>query len=100
MTLKSEDNTERPPTLVPLPTRWQKCYTLNGSIYFINHNQRRTQWDDPRYQPASTGLELREQIVAGQLPIGWGMRASQVAGKPYFVDHNTRTASSDDPRAS
>ena len=33
---------------IPLPSGWQKAYTLSGELYFINHNTKTTSWDDPR----------------------------------------------------
>ncbi|KAG7231052.1 hypothetical protein INR49_025082 [Caranx melampygus] len=35
--------------LGPLPPGWEKRQD-NGRVYFVNHNTRTTQWDDPRTQ--------------------------------------------------
>ncbi|XP_047237510.1 NEDD4-like E3 ubiquitin-protein ligase WWP2 isoform X3 [Girardinichthys multiradiatus] len=40
--------------LGPLPTGWEKRQD-NGRVYFVNHNTRTTQWDDPRTQGSRQG---------------------------------------------
>ncbi|MGH0115749.1 UNVERIFIED_CONTAM: hypothetical protein FKN15_046934 [Acipenser sinensis] len=60
----------------------------NGRVYFVNHNTRTTQWEDPRTQ----GM-----IQEPPLPPGWEMKYTN-EGVRYFVDHNTRTTSFKDPR--
>jgi transcriptional coactivator YAP1 len=34
--------------LLPFPPGWEKAQTSNGEIYFIDHNNQTTSWDDPR----------------------------------------------------
>ncbi|XP_077938335.1 NEDD4-like E3 ubiquitin-protein ligase WWP2 isoform X2 [Gasterosteus aculeatus] len=70
-----------------LPTGWEKRQD-NGRIYFVNHNTRTTQWDDPRTQ----GM-----IKEHPLPPGWEMKYT-AEGVRYFVDHNSRTTTFKDPR--
>lgn len=75
--------------LGPLPAGWEKRVEANGRVYFVNHNTRATQWEDPR-----------TQVMVGSdspLPSGWEMRYTN-EGIPYFVDHNTRTTTFSDPR--
>uniref|UniRef100_A0A8C6V5U2 E3 ubiquitin-protein ligase n=1 Tax=Naja naja TaxID=35670 RepID=A0A8C6V5U2_NAJNA len=36
--------------LGPLPHGWEKRTDSNGRVYFVNHNTRITQWEDPRSQ--------------------------------------------------
>lgn len=36
----------------PLPVGWQRFRAADGSVYFIDHNRRQTQREDPRLQPA------------------------------------------------
>lgn len=72
-----------------LPSGWEKRVEGNGRVYFVNHNTRATQWEDPR-----------TQVMVGSdspLPSGWEMRYTN-EGIPYFVDHNTRTTTFSDPR--
>ncbi|XP_061631230.1 NEDD4-like E3 ubiquitin-protein ligase WWP2 isoform X2 [Phyllopteryx taeniolatus] len=40
--------------LGPLPPGWEKRQD-NGRMYFVNHNTRTTQWDDPRTQGSRQG---------------------------------------------
>ncbi|XP_014868705.1 PREDICTED: NEDD4-like E3 ubiquitin-protein ligase WWP2 isoform X1 [Poecilia mexicana] len=73
--------------LGPLPPGWEKRQD-NGRVYFVNHNTRTTQWDDPRTQ----GM-----IKEHALPPGWEMKYT-AEGVRYFVDHNSRTTTFKDPR--
>ncbi|KAJ1076396.1 hypothetical protein K5549_002436 [Capra hircus] len=66
----------------------EKRTDSNGRVYFVNHNTRITQWEDPRNQG---------QLNEKPLPEGWEMRFT-VDGIPYFVDHNRRTTTYIDPR--
>ena len=36
----------------PLPDGWEKRVEPNGRVYFVNHKNRTTQWEDPRTQVA------------------------------------------------
>lgn len=49
----------------PLPDGWEKRVEPNGRVYFVNHKNRTTQWDDPRTQG---------QIKDEPLPPGWELR--------------------------
>uniref|UniRef100_A0A670Z326 E3 ubiquitin-protein ligase n=1 Tax=Pseudonaja textilis TaxID=8673 RepID=A0A670Z326_PSETE len=60
----------------------------NGRVYYVNHNTRTTQWEDPRTQ----GM-----IQEPALPPGWEMKYTSERVR-YFVDHNTRTTTFKDPR--
>ncbi|XP_065675179.1 E3 ubiquitin-protein ligase Itchy isoform X2 [Hydra vulgaris] len=75
--------------LGPLPPGWEKRTDQTGRLYFVNHNNRKTQWEDPR----ASGEILDQK----PLPPNWEMRYTP-DGVPYFVDHNTRTTSFNDPR--
>ncbi|EDO49328.1 predicted protein [Nematostella vectensis] len=75
--------------LGPLPAGWEKRVETNGRVYFVNHNTRTTQWEDPRTQTTASADK--------PLPQGWEMRYTN-EGIPYFVDHNTRTTTFTDPR--
>ncbi|RXG54424.1 Alpha-amylase [Armadillidium vulgare] len=72
-----------------LPPGWEKRHEPNGRVYFVNHRNRTTQWEDPRTQ----GMIKDED----PLPTGCEMRFTE-DGRPYFVDHNTRSTSFQDPR--
>ncbi|XP_066492988.1 NEDD4-like E3 ubiquitin-protein ligase WWP2 isoform X2 [Tiliqua scincoides] len=73
--------------LGPLPPGWEKRQD-NGRVYYVNHNTRTTQWEDPRTQ----GM-----IQEPALPPGWEMKYTSERVR-YFVDHNTRTTTFKDPR--
>nr|XP_056718396.1 NEDD4-like E3 ubiquitin-protein ligase WWP2 [Euleptes europaea] len=73
--------------LGPLPPGWEKRQD-NRRVYYVNHNTRTTQWEDPRTQ----GM-----IQEPALPPGWEMKYTS-EGVCYFVDHNTRTTTFKDPR--
>lgn len=74
--------------LGPLPEGWEKRMGPNNRVYFVNHKNRTTQWEDPRTQ----GITQEDP-----LPEGWEMRYTS-EGVRYFVDHNTRTTTFQDPR--
>merc|ERR1712079_689829 len=76
-------------SLGALPDGWEKRVEPNGRVYFVNHKNRTTQWEDPRTQGKQEG-EV-------PLPYGWEMRLTE-DGMKYFVDHNTRTTTFQDPR--
>uniref|UniRef100_A0A8C2S7B2 HECT-type E3 ubiquitin transferase n=1 Tax=Capra hircus TaxID=9925 RepID=A0A8C2S7B2_CAPHI len=82
----SSASTDHDP-LGPLPSGWEKRQD-NGRVYYVNHNTRTTQWEDPRTQ----GM-----IQEPALPPGWEMKYTS-EGVRYFVDHNTRTTTFKDPR--
>lgn len=74
--------------LGPLPEGWEKRLDPNTArVYFVNHINRTTQWEDPRTQG------LSDQA----LPSGWELRFTE-QGTPFFIDHNTRTTTYNDPR--
>lgn len=33
---------------LPLPSGWEEAVDLDGRIFYIDHNNRRTSWLDPR----------------------------------------------------
>ena len=90
-----------------LPAGWEQRFTQEGRSYFVDHNNRRTTWVDPRRQQYirvygqrnSNESSIQPQPVSqlGPLPSGWEMRLTNTA-RVYFVDHNTKTTTWDDPR--
>lgn len=40
--------------LGPLPEGWEQAQTVEGEIYFINHQTRTTSWFDPRIRKLLT----------------------------------------------
>lgn len=78
--------------LGPLPAGWERR-VHDGRVYFLNHKNRTTQWEDPRTQ----GQEVGAPEETLPLPAGWEVRFTE-EGTRYFVDHNTRTTTFQDPR--
>ncbi|XP_061389839.1 E3 ubiquitin-protein ligase Su(dx) [Musca vetustissima] len=79
-------------TLGALPDGWEKKVQSDNRVYFVNHKNRTTQWEDPRTQGQEVSL-----INEGPLPPGWEIRYT-ATGERFFVDHNTRRTTFDDPR--
>lgn len=113
--------------LGPLPPGWEKSVTPQGQVYYLNHNNKTTQWEDPRktlYQnskirqlsanggtvsprnavspiPGAAG-PLPQQIPPqqqqqGPLPDGWELKFTD-QGEQYFVDHVSKKTQWQDPR--
>lgn len=78
-------------TLGALPAGWERRVQPDGRVYYVNHKNRTTQWEDPRTQ----GQEV--SALEEALPAGWEIRFTE-EGTRYFVDHNTRTTTFQDPR--
>lgn len=77
--------------LGPLPAGWERRKQPEGRVYYVNHKNRTTQWEDPRTQGQEIGID------EPPLPDGWEIRLTE-DGVRYFVDHNTRTTTFQDPR--
>lgn len=41
---------EDDPNIEPLPSGWERRVQPDGRVYFVNHKNRTTQWEDPRTQ--------------------------------------------------
>ncbi|CAK8695881.1 unnamed protein product [Clavelina lepadiformis] len=88
----TQPNQPNPPPddqLGSLPKGWERRTETNGRVYYINHNTRTTQWEDPRTQ----GM-----VNEAPLPQGWEIRFTN-AGIRYFVNHNNRSTTFTDPRS-
>lgn len=75
-----------------LPDGWERRVQPDNRVYFVNHKNRTTQWEDPRTQGQEVSL-----MNEGPLPPGWEVRYT-ATGERFFVDHNTRKTTFDDPR--
>lgn len=78
--------------LGPLPDGWEKKVQSDNRVYFVNHKNRTTQWEDPRTQGQEVSL-----MNEPPLPAGWEIRYT-ATGERFFVDHNTRRTTFEDPR--
>lgn len=52
---------------IPMPKGWQKDYTNNGEVYFINHNTKTTCWEDPRLPLIPSFLSYLDQQQQAKL---------------------------------
>ncbi|RKP19849.1 HECT-domain-containing protein [Rozella allomycis CSF55] len=55
-------------TLGPLPSGWEMRLTKNGRVYFVDHNNCITTWDDPRLPSADDGVpsykrDFRKKLI-------------------------------------
>lgn len=80
----STSSAEEDDGLGPLPSGWERRVQPEGRVYYVNHKNRTTQWEDPRTQGQEIGAD------EPPLPPGWEMRVTEDNVR-YFVDHNTRT---------
>jgi hypothetical protein len=64
-----------------LPAGFEARQDRTGRLYFVNHNLKSTQWEDPR-----------------PLPLGWEVKFDERLKRKYFVDHNTQSTHWQDPR--
>ncbi|XP_055616307.1 E3 ubiquitin-protein ligase Nedd-4-like isoform X2 [Toxorhynchites rutilus septentrionalis] len=92
-----------------LPAGWSMQLAPNGRVFFIDHNEKKTSWVDPRTgraspmpnasnNPAISDARRPEDGLA-PLPEGWEERV-HTDGRIFFIDHNTRTTQWEDPRLS
>lgn len=62
---KESDAVSSNDPLGPLPPGWEQAYTESGDVYFINHIDRTTSWNDPRIQ------FLQKQLISPKTEINW-----------------------------
>ncbi|KAI1285260.1 WW domain-containing oxidoreductase [Halotydeus destructor] len=72
-----------------LPLGWEERVTLDGKVYYANHQDESTQWTHPK-----SGKKKR---VSGELPFGWE-KTVEADGTVIFVDHINKRTSYTDPR--
>ncbi|KAI0989732.1 hypothetical protein GJ496_004213 [Pomphorhynchus laevis] len=82
---------------VALPPTWQISYTSRGRMFFINHNERKTTWIDPRTGlPSLVQARQDTEHDLGTLPPGWEIRIHN--DRTLFIDHNRKRTQWEDPR--
>jgi uncharacterized protein YbdZ (MbtH family) len=64
-----------------LPQGWEARQDRTGRLYFVDHINKSTSWEDPR-----------------PLPAGWEMKVDEKQKRRYFVCHATRSTTWNDPR--
>ncbi|EAT46304.1 AAEL002536-PA, partial [Aedes aegypti] len=87
---------------VVLPAGWSMQLAPNGRVFFIDHNEKKTSWVDPRTgraSPMPNADSRRPEDGLAPLPEGWEERVHS-DGRTFFIDHNTRTTQWEDPRLS
>nr|XP_048280276.1 E3 ubiquitin-protein ligase NEDD4 isoform X2 [Myodes glareolus] len=52
--LKAKTPVDSSNDLGPLPPGWEERTHTDGRVFFINHNTKKTQWEDPRTQNVAT----------------------------------------------
>ncbi|KAL5021483.1 hypothetical protein ScPMuIL_000638 [Solemya velum] len=72
-----------------LPAGWEERVTLDGKVFYANHDTRVTQWTHP--------LTKKKKIVRGELPYGWERRLKE-DGIVYYVDTINKKTTYTDPR--
>ncbi|XP_059620517.1 E3 ubiquitin-protein ligase Nedd-4 isoform X5 [Phlebotomus argentipes] len=95
------------PDTTGLPPGWSMQVAPNGRIFFIDHNERKTSWVDPRTGRASpmpnaagrSPASRKPEDDLGPLPEGWEERVHS-DGRIFYIDHNTRITQWEDPRMS
>ncbi|XP_037918553.1 membrane-associated guanylate kinase, WW and PDZ domain-containing protein 1-like isoform X2 [Hermetia illucens] len=80
--------------LGPLPLKWEKAYTENGELYFIDHNTGTSHWLDPRLSKFQK--KSLEECSDDELPYGWEKIHDPQYGT-YFIDHVNRRTQYENP---
>uniref|UniRef100_A0A8C6UJM3 E3 ubiquitin-protein ligase n=1 Tax=Neogobius melanostomus TaxID=47308 RepID=A0A8C6UJM3_9GOBI len=99
-TSQTSASEERPPQHSgSLPAGWEVRSAPNGRPFFIDHNTKKTTWEDPRLR---IPVQMRRKPSLdpkdlGTLPPGWEERV-HADGRIFYIDHNTRTTQWEDPR--
>ncbi|KAG7177001.1 protein kibra-like isoform X1 [Homarus americanus] len=80
---------------LPLPSGWEIGHDYDGKIYFIDHNNKKTTWIDPR--DSYTKAQTFADCVGHELPYGWEECFEGQIGV-YYVDHINKQNQIEDPR--
>lgn len=81
---------------LPLPDGWEEAIDFDGKRFFIDHNNRRTTWIDPRDR--YTKPETFADCVGDELPLGWEEVIDPQLGVRYYIDHINQINQLEDPR--
>ncbi|XP_066941889.1 protein kibra isoform X3 [Macrobrachium rosenbergii] len=80
---------------LPLPSGWEIGHDYDGKIYFIDHNNKKTTWIDPR--DSYTKAQTFADCVGHELPYGWEECYDPQIGV-YYIDHINKQNQIEDPR--
>ncbi|KAL4228206.1 neural precursor cell expressed [Mactra antiquata] len=109
VTASAETVAETETHLEPLPPGWEEKHDATGRAYYVNHNDRSTQWERPTPGSSSTNSRSRVDSTSGRtvssdnqassvnrnsysqnrLPHGWEERVD-ANGRTYYVNHDRR----------
>ncbi|XP_052098137.1 E3 ubiquitin-protein ligase NEDD4-like isoform X1 [Mytilus californianus] len=98
----------------PLPPGWGMGTAPNGKVFYIDHNNKTTSWEDPRRINRSGSMRLHsvsdspgvmqrpssnEDLLQnlGPLPPSWEER-THADGRVFYINHNNKTTQWEDPR--
>ncbi|XP_074596721.1 uncharacterized protein LOC141851823 [Brevipalpus obovatus] len=92
----------------PLPAGWEERTHSDGRVYFVDHNNKKTQWEHPRFSMSrtdgsppsaenNTSSGKSNTGIKGPLPNGWEKRVHS-SGRILFLDHINKKAQWEDPR--
>ncbi|CAI5440336.1 unnamed protein product [Caenorhabditis angaria] len=74
-----------------LPAGWEQRFHVDGRVFFIDHNRRRTQWEDPRFEnesiagpavPYSRDYKRKVEYLRSRLP-----KPNSSSGKCDMIVH-------------
>ncbi|CAK1589007.1 unnamed protein product [Parnassius mnemosyne] len=80
---------------IPLPDGWDYARDFDGKLYFIDHNNRKTTWIDPRDR--YTKPQTFADCIGNELPLGWEEAYDPQIG-PYYINHLNQVTQIEDPR--
>ncbi|XP_048481190.1 protein kibra [Plutella xylostella] len=80
---------------IPLPDGWDFATDFDGKLYFIDHNNRKTTWIDPRDR--YTKPQSFADCTGNELPLGWEEAFDPQVG-PYYINHVNQVTQLEDPR--
>ncbi|XP_046970651.1 protein kibra isoform X3 [Vanessa cardui] len=80
---------------IPLPDGWDYARDFDGKLYFIDHNNRKTTWIDPRDR--YTKPQTFADCIGNELPLGWEEAYDPQIG-PYYINHVNQVTQLEDPR--
>lgn len=74
-----------------MPSGWSIQVAPNGRLFFIDHNERKTSWIDPRTGLPSpmpkAAAERKTEDDLGSMPEGWEERMHS-DGRVFYIDHS------------
>ncbi|KAJ0172583.1 hypothetical protein K1T71_011722 [Dendrolimus kikuchii] len=80
---------------IPLPDGWDFARDFDGKLYFIDHNNKKTTWIDPRDR--YTKPQTFADCIGNELPLGWEEAYDPQIG-PYYINHVNQVTQLEDPR--